>query len=177
MQIEKCKLSTRNTNKRGLVSGLLKFAFCILHSLFGCGIAALGKPLIKTTPWSTDWGRPHDLIEETLQNKLPQHNLNAADRVVLYPEAAGTGFRASALRSLTPDSFDLNSSPPTVTVEAAHRKRRRSDVQPIRKDLPDLFRPRLFNRPNDEKPFGDLPRTSARMLRSDLSAARRKWIA
>ena len=35
-----------------------------------------------------------------------------------YRLALGPGFRAKELRSMTPASFDLDSSPPTVTVTA-----------------------------------------------------------
>jgi integrase len=58
------------------------------------------------------------------------------DRAALYRVAAGTGFRANELRSLTPESFDLAAVDPTVTVKAAYSKRRRDDVQPIRPGRP-----------------------------------------
>lgn len=45
--------------------------------------------------------------------------------------APATGFRASELRSLTIDSFDLDAAPPTCTVEAGYSKRQKRDVQPL----------------------------------------------
>jgi len=44
------------------------------------------------------------------------------DRAILYRVAAGTGFRANELRSITPESFDLDADPPTAIVEAAFSK-------------------------------------------------------
>ena len=44
------------------------------------------------------------------------------DRAALYRVAAGTGFRANELRSLTPEPFDLATEPPTVTVKVAYSK-------------------------------------------------------
>jgi len=41
---------------------------------------------------------------------------------MLYHLAAGTGFRANELRSLTPESFDLDANTPTVTVQAAYSR-------------------------------------------------------
>jgi len=40
------------------------------------------------------------------------------ERAMLYRLTVGTGFRAGELRSLTPESFELDAEPPTVTVEA-----------------------------------------------------------
>src|SRR5207237_7178018 len=66
--------------------------------------------------------------------------LPGSDRAMLYTVAAYVGFRASELASLTPESFDLDSDPPCVTVEAAYSKRRRKDPQPLRPDLAALLR-------------------------------------
>ena len=108
---------------------------------------------------------------------LPAHKLPGPDRAMAYRLAVGTGFRAAELRSLTTASFALDSDPPTVTVPAAYSKRRRKDVQPIRRDLADLLRPWLAEQPAGVPVFGNLPGGTARMLRSDLAAARKQWIA
>ena len=104
------------------------------------------------------------------------HNLTGPHRAMAYRVALGTGFRANELRSLTPESFDLDNDPPTITVDAGNSKRRRLDVQPIRRDLAELLRPWLATKPRGERVFGKLPEATARMLRSDLSAARCHWI-
>lgn len=70
----------------------------------------------------------------------PQHIHSGPDRAMLYRIAFGTGFRANELRSLTPQSCQLEKDPPSTTVAANYSKRRREDIQPIRADLADLFR-------------------------------------
>jgi len=97
-------------------------------------------------------------------------------RVMAYRVALGTGFRVNELRSLTPESFDLQSSPPTVTVAAAYSKRRRQDVQPIRLDLAEMLRGWLQGRPRGKRLFS-LPHNTSKMLQRDLAAARAAWIA
>lgn len=68
------------------------------------------------------------------------HGLTGWQRYTLYSVAMGTGLRASELASLTPQSFDLDSSTPTVTIEAKVEKARRGDVLPLPPDLVDLLR-------------------------------------
>ncbi len=50
-------------------------------------------------------------------------------RSVMYVLSAWTGYRRRELASLTFRSFVLDTYPPTVTVQAAHSKRRRTDTQ------------------------------------------------
>src|SRR5262249_17453752 len=71
------------------------------------------------------------------------------DRLVLYPLAANTGFRASELGSLTPRSFAFDATPPTVTVAASYSKHRREDVQPLRADVANLLRRYVQGKPSD----------------------------
>jgi len=97
------------------------------------------------------------------------------ERAMLYRLAVGTGFRAGELRSLTPESFDLDAEPPTVTVEAGYSKHRREDVQPIRPDLADLLRPWLKSK-EDGKPVFKMPAKTAKMMRKDLDTGREAWL-
>jgi len=92
------------------------------------------------------------------------------DRAMLYRLAVGTGFRANELRSLVPESFDLNADPPTVTVEAGYSKHRRRDVQPIRRDLAERLRPCLADKEPGRPVFRVFSKT-AKMMRADLHRA------
>jgi len=65
------------------------------------------------------------------------------DRAVLYRVAAYTGLRAAELATLTPESFDLLGSPPTVTVEAKDAKGRRREPVPLPAHLAGVLRPWL----------------------------------
>ena len=69
-----------------------------------------------------------------------EQNLPGPDRSMAYLLALGTGSRVKELRSLRPESFELDDDPPTVTVHAARSQRRTTDTQPIRRDLAELVR-------------------------------------
>ncbi len=107
---------------------------------------------------------------------MPNHCMPGPDRAMVYRVACGTGFRVKELQSLECGSFDLESDPPTVTVDASYSKRRRRDVQPIHPGLAQLLRPWLADRQIKERPFKRMPRSMARTFRDDLRAARAKWI-
>ena len=104
------------------------------------------------------------------------HAMNGPDRAMIYRVATGTGFRVSELRSLTPTNFNLDGDSPSVTLEAAHSKHRRDDVQPIRRDLAELLRRWLADRPGDRPLFGSMPERTALMVQTDLRRARAGWI-
>jgi integrase len=100
--------------------------------------------------------------------------LSGPDRFHLYATACGTGFRASALASLTPESFDLSADLPTVTVAARHNKSRRVKVQPLPPDLAALLGEYLRGRPAGQPVWGGTwasDNKGAEMLRIDLEAA------
>jgi integrase len=102
----------------------------------------------------------------------PFRGLTGRDRLVLYTFAANTGFRAGELASLTPGSFDLDTTPATVTVEASYSKRRRKDVQPLRPDVAEMMEIYLVGRQKGEPVWpGTWHDRAAEMLRSDLAAA------
>jgi integrase len=118
-----------------------------------------------------------DYLLAFVERSVSHHKLSGPDRATLYRVALGTGYRAGEIRSLTPDSFDLRSDPPTITVEAPSSKHRRRDVQPIRRDLAEQLERWLEDRPRDEKVFRRMPCGIAKTLRSDLDAARATWIS
>ena len=80
------------------------------------------------------------LLDATEQRTLPEHGAPGPTRAMCYRLAAATGFRANELRSLTTDSFDLDATPPTCTVEAGYSKRRKRDVQPLPEALVEPLR-------------------------------------
>ncbi len=98
------------------------------------------------------------------------YGMAGADRAMLIRLAVGTGFRVSELRSLTPESFHLDVTPPTVTIEAGYSKRRRQDTQPIQESLAAILKPYLAGRPVGQPVF-DIPDKPGKMLRVDLKVA------
>lgn len=99
--------------------------------------------------------------------------LSGRDRAALYRIALGTGFRASEIGSLTPESFDLDGDMPTITVKAGYSKNRTEAVQPIRADLAHALRPWLSEKARGERVFAvrELRYSAARMVRKDLAIA------
>ncbi len=116
------------------------------------------------------------LLDVTEQRTLPEHGAPGPTRAMCYRLAAATGFRASELRSLTIDSFDLDGTPPTCTVEAGYSKRRKRDVQPLPDALVEPLRAWLSGFDRSETVFAGIAGDTARMLRSDLAAARGAWL-
>ncbi len=119
------------------------------------------------------------LIETTSKSSRSFRGLSGEDRVMLYLTAAYGGLRANELASLTPGSFDFDGETPTVTIEAAYSKRRRMDVQPLRPDVAATLQGWLDCRDSDDNsPLwpGTWIERAARMLRKDLSDARKAWL-
>ncbi|MCA9087237.1 MAG: site-specific integrase [Planctomycetaceae bacterium] len=108
------------------------------------------------------------------QKGKPIMKLTGPDRAMLYATAAYTGLRASELASLIPASFNLKSTPYTVTVQAAYSKHRREDVLPVHPSLAEMLRPWLAAKPAN-KPIwpGSWARAKCggKILQRDLKAA------
>jgi integrase len=117
------------------------------------------------------------LLDVTEQRTLPEHGAPGPTRAMCYRLAAATGFRANELRSLTIDSFDLDAAPPTCTVEAGYSKRRKRDVQPLPDALIEPLRAWLTGFDPGKRVFAGIAGDTARMLRGDLAAARKAWLA
>jgi len=90
------------------------------------------------------------LVSATEKSTAVYRRLTGLDRAALYLLAFYTGFRAGELESIMPESFDLDGHPPTLTVQRAYSKGRRSsksqqrkrsdDVQPLRADMAEYIR-------------------------------------
>ena len=107
--------------------------------------------------------------------------MSGADRAMLYRVAVGSGFRASELASLRPESFDLAGDEPCITVAAGYSKRGkqsgRDDVQPINADLAAALAKWLKGKAKGVPVFA-MPPTQhvAEMFKADLRTARAQWI-
>jgi len=96
---------------------------------------------------------------------------------MLYRLAAETGLRANELRSLTPASFCLDSSEPSVTVLAAYSKRRRDDSLPLKGETAAALKRFLDSRSATAPVFNlPCPCNIVRMLRADLRTAKIDYI-
>jgi integrase len=109
-----------------------------------------------------------------------RRTLTGDARAKLYATAAYTGFRASELASLTPESFDLAAEPPTVSVEAVSSKHRERDTIPLHPTLVALLGPWIATKPAGAVLWGGrwaIDNAAFKLLRSDLRRARATWIA
>lgn len=112
------------------------------------------------------------MLEAARASEVITMGLTGEDRFHLYLTAAGTGFRASELASLTPESFDLDADPPTVTVDAAYTKNRKAVAQPLPPGVAHALRVYLDGRRVGRPMWTGLwRRRAAAMLRIDLKAA------
>jgi integrase len=106
----------------------------------------------------------------TLAAKGPPRMITGPERAALYRLAAGTGFRADELRTLTPERFHLEGEQPTITVLACYSKNGKEAVQPITRGLAARLRPFLEGKAPGS-PVLHVPVRTAQMLRADLKAA------
>lgn len=111
------------------------------------------------------------LLIKAARSGPPILGLSGEARALVYLLAVTTGLRANEIRTLTPEAFDLDATPPIVTVEAAYSKRRRRDEQPVGEDVAAALRTWLDEHGEAETPVFPLPGKTARMLRADLEAA------
>lgn len=93
-------------------------------------------------------------------------------RARIYLLSFMTGLRRKELGTLTPKSFDLDGSPPTLTVQAACSKHRRRDVLPLHPQLASNLRTWLKELRTDQPLFPNLGRRRTwLMVKKDLERA------
>jgi site-specific recombinase XerD len=110
------------------------------------------------------------LIASTASQPV-RSRMPGSDRAMLYAVALGTGLRLSELLSLTPESFSLDSDPPTVYCLGVNTKNGRAALQPIRPELAAMLRPWLAGKAPGRPVFTLRTDAAARVLRQDLEAA------
>ncbi|MFH1738097.1 MAG: site-specific integrase [bacterium] len=138
------------------------------------------NPIDHLRGFNTAVDRRHDrraLSDEELrclfaaaENGPTLQGCHGPERALIYRLAALTGLRANEIATLKRKSFDLDGSPPTVTVEAAFSKHRRRDVQPIPAEIVPRLREHLATK-NHEEPAFDMPKKPIEALRPDLRRA------
>src|SRR5262245_24124434 len=112
------------------------------------------------------------LLAKAHASERSYRGLAGPDRHFLYLTAMGTGFRASELASLAPESFALDAAPPVVTVGAAYTKNKKPVTQPLPPDLAATLRAYLTGKPAGAPVWpGAWVEDAAEMLRIDLEAA------
>ncbi len=75
------------------------------------------------------------LVKSAKESKQEIQCYSGEERARIYLLSYMTGLRRKEIASLTPNSFDLDANPATVTVDAACSKHRRRDVLPLHPEL------------------------------------------
>ncbi len=137
--------------------------------------AAVDRRLVRRPLAMEEFAR---LLLATETGKKIQ-GVSGSDRAMLYIVGAYTGYRRNEIGSVTRQSFDLDSNPPTLTVAAGYSKRRRVDVIPLRADFAERLRTWLAMKKKiryDQPLFDVAGKRTAEMIRTDMAVARQKWI-
>ena len=116
---------------------------------------------------------------EAVESGPALQQLSGPDRAILYIIGVYTGYRRNEIGSVTKQSFNVDSDPPTLTVQAGYSKHRRTDVLPLRKDFAERIRKWIAGKPKvrpNEPLLRVTNKRTADMLEEDLAAAREKWI-
>lgn len=79
------------------------------------------------------------LVQSARSSDISIQCYDGEERARIYILSFMTGLRRKEIASLTPSSFKLNDSPPTLTVEAACSKHRRRDVLPLHPELVEML--------------------------------------
>ena len=104
------------------------------------------------------------LLEST-EAQPRRFNLSGHERAFVYRLAMETGLRASEIRSLTVNSFDLDER--TVTVKAENAKNKRAKCLPLRAETADEVKEFLAGKLPGVQVF-NVPEKTAEMLKADL---------
>jgi integrase len=109
------------------------------------------------------------LIASARSSGISIQRFSGEQRARIYITAYLTGLRRKELGSLTTRSFDLDATPPTVTVAAVSSKHRQVDVLPLHPELAAMLRKWLRGLQPGEKLFPRLGhRKTHVMVRKDL---------
>ena len=109
------------------------------------------------------------LIASARSSNISIQRYTGEQRARIYLMAYLTGIRRKELGSLTARSFDLDATPPTVTVAAVSSKHRQEDVLPLHPELAVMLRQWLKGMKSGEKLFPRLgQRKTHVMVKKDL---------
>lgn len=106
--------------------------------------------------------------------------LSGEDRCLLYATAVATALRASELASLTPESFSLDSSEPTVTVAPEDEKARRGCTVDLPHYFATILQGWLANKPSGRPLWPGKwasQKRAGRILKADMAGSRKAWLA
>jgi site-specific recombinase XerC len=109
------------------------------------------------------------LVESAQNSEESIQEFSGEVRARIYMISFMTGLRRKEIASLTPQSFDLDADPPTVTIKATVSKHRKKDVLPLHPELVTMVREWIDGIAPDQLLFEHLERRRTwLMVRKDL---------
>lgn len=112
------------------------------------------------------------LVKAARESGITLQSFDGETRARIYIFSFMTGLRRRELGSLTKDSFNLTSNPPTLTVEAGCSKHRKKDILPLHPELAAMLPEWLEGLKGDQPLFPLLgEKKTWFMIRKDLEAA------
>jgi integrase len=109
------------------------------------------------------------LVQSARNSGVEIQCFDGETRARIYLLSYMTGLRKKELASLTPRSFSLDATPPTLTIEAPASKNRKRAVLPLHPELVAMVREWLVGVPDDQFLFPNLDRRRGYlMVRKDL---------
>ena len=117
-------------------------------------------------------------FEERARGGAVRNSVDGVTRSLVYRLVMETGLRAKEVSALTAGDFNLRATVPTVRLGHDKEKNRKGTTFNLRTDTAELLRDHLQHKAPATAAF-NLPdsQNMATMLRADLDAARRAWIA
>lgn len=112
------------------------------------------------------------LVKAARESGITLQSFDGETRARIYIFSFMTGLRRRELGSLTRDSFNLTSNPPTLTVEAGCSKHRKKDILPLHPELAAML-PEWLEGLDGGQPLFPLlgEKKTWFMIRKDLEAA------
>jgi integrase len=117
-------------------------------------------------------------LKSTLVQSVARFGMTGHERLLLYWLAIETGLRSSELRSLKIANLYLDDAPAYVTVASRNTKDRQAAKQFIGGEIANALKTTVRDRSGSESLFTmPAPNRLAKMVRADLSEARKAWLS
>jgi integrase len=109
----------------------------------------------------------HRLLETTAKSEVKHSNMNGYERSLVYRLALEVGARANEIKQLTVQSFNFDSRPATVRIEASTCKSKRTDDLILMDDTARDIQGFLKDKKLQDKAFA-MPYKTDDMIKKDL---------
>lgn len=174
--------STKTANDYlAAVKGFTRFLWrdkrCVLDPLAGMQSLPGGDADLRHARRDFSHDELDRLLSAARESRKPIRKLPGPDRYALYLTACATGYRASELAKMTPESFNLDGDTPTARAQASCTKNRKEGVQPLPLDVAAVLRDYLSGKPAGKPVWpGKWKSRAFIMVKADMRQARKTWL-